>query len=491
MRVLTILLCLFLCCTSTKIYGQDPFEEFKKAKKKEFAMFKDRVDGEYQKMRQKADMEYSNLVKKSWKEYNSIAGIEMPKEKPVKPIEYDKQRQTPTINKLPIKEEKIIEKEIAKTPDPIVPIDPIKDPEREPKNEFAINFYGLDLSFDLGSEHNFTLNDVSENSIAKAWKSLSDEKYDNLLKSCIRYRDKHKLCDWAYIQMLNELATSFFGKQCNESTLLAAYLYAQSGYKMRLAKSNGVLYMLYASKYIIYSKSYWTLDGEMYYMYGNGANKVNICNANFPKEQALSMQINHSQDFARKDSKQINLAATGVSTSIYVNENLINFYKNYPCSGNKDEKWSTYANTPMSKEVKARLYPALHESISGKSETEAANLLLHFVQTAFEYEYDDKLWGGDRVFFAEETLYYKYSDCEDRSILFAHLVKDLLGLDVVLLYYPGHLATAVKFTNYSKGDYLNVDSDRYTVCDPTYINAPIGKSMPQFVNSSVTVIRLK
>ena len=145
----------------------------------------------------------------------------------------------------------------------------------------------------------------------------------------------------------------------------------------------------------------------------------------------------------------------------------------------------------MSKEVKARLYPALHESISGKSETEAANLLLHFVQTAFEYEYDDKLWGGDRVFFAEETLYYKYSDCEDRSILFAHLVKDLLGLDVVLLYYPGHLATAVKFTNYSKGDYLNVDSDRYTVCDPTYINAPIGKSMPQFVNSSVTVIRLK
>ena len=491
MRVLTRLLCLCLCCIATNIYGQDPFEEFKKAKEQEFAKFKSKVNEEYQKMRQKIDLEYSNMVKKSWKEYNSVAGVEVPKERPVKPIEYDKQRQTPTINKLPIKEEKNIEERRVKAPDPIVPIEPIKTPERETINQFGIDFYGLALSFDLGSEHRFTLNDISENSIAKAWKALSNDKYSNVIKSCIHYRDEHKLCDWAYIQMLNELATAFFGKQCNESTLLAAYLYAQSGYKMRLAKSNETLYMLYASKYIIYSKNYWTIDGEMYYMYGNGANRINICKANFPKEQPLSMQINHSQSFAKKDSKQIHLTGTGVSAGIYINENLINFYKNYPCSGNKDEKWSTYANTPMSKEVKAHLYPALKESISGKSETEAANLLLHFVQTAFEYEYDDKLWGGDRVFFAEETLYYKYSDCEDRSILFAHLIKDLLGLDVVLLYYPGHLATAVKFTNYSKGDYLNVGGNRYTVCDPTYINAPIGKSMPQFVNSSATVIRLK
>ena len=30
--------------------------------------------------------------------------------------------------------------------------------------------------------------------------------------------------------------------------------------------------------------------------------------------------------------------------------------------------------------------------------------------------------------------YYPYSDCEDRSILFARLVKDLLGLDVVMWF---------------------------------------------------------
>lgn len=57
-------------------------------------------------------------------------------------------------------------------------------------------------------------------------------------------------------------------------------------------------------------------------------------------------------------------------------------------------------------------------------------MILNWVQTGSEYEYDDKVWRHDRAFFAEETLYYPYCDCEDRSILFSRFVRDLLGLDV-------------------------------------------------------------
>ena len=88
---------------------------------------------------------------------------------------------------------------------------------------------------------------------------------------------------------------------------------------------------------------------------------------------------------------------------------------------------------------------------------------MNFVQTAFVYEYDDKVWGTDRSFFADECLYYPYCDCEDRSILFSRLVRDLLGLDVVLIYYPGHLATAVKFSSEVSGDYITYDGARYTI----------------------------
>ena len=34
-------------------------------------------------------------------------------------------------------------------------------------------------------------------------------------------------------------------------------------------------------------------------------------------------------------------------------------------------------------------------------------------------------------------------NCEDRAILFTRIVRDLLGLKCILIYYPGHLASAV------------------------------------------------
>ena len=105
-------------------------------------------------------------------------------------------------------------------------------------------------------------------------------------------------------------------------------------------------------------------------------------------------------------------------------------------------------------------------------------MLLNWVQTGFVYEYDDKVWGHDRAFFAEETLYYPYCDCEDRSILYSRLIRDLLNLDVALIYYPGHLATAVCFDQDVQGDAMIINGRKFIVCDPTYIGAPVGAQMP-------------
>ncbi len=75
-------------------------------------------------------------------------------------------------------------------------------------------------------------------------------------------------------------------------------------------------------------------------------------------------------------------------------------------------------------------------------------------------------------------------------ILYSRLVRDLMGLQVVLLYYPGHLATAVEFNENIPGDYIVLNGHRYLVCDPTYINAEIGNTMPGMDNSKVSVIML-
>ena len=70
-------------------------------------------------------------------------------------------------------------------------------------------------------------------------------------------------------------------------------------------------------------------------------------------------------------------------------------------------------------------------------------------------------------------------------------MRDLLALKVVLVYYPGHLATAIHFSNDVRGDYLMLSGTRYTICDPTYIGASVGMTMPDMDNSKATVILLE
>lgn len=119
------------------------------------------------------------------------------------------------------------------------------------------------------------------------------------------------------------------------------------------------------------------------------------------------------------------------------------------------------------------------------------DILCHWDQTGLVYEYDDKVWGHDRAFFADETLFYPYCDCEDRSIMLTRIVRDLLGLKCALVYYPGHLATAIALGENIKGDYIRIEGIKYIVYDPTYIGAPIGMTMPDMDNKSAKVIVLK
>jgi len=126
--------------------------------------------------------------------------------------------------------------------------------------------------------------------------------------------------------------------------------------------------------------------------------------------------------------------------------------------------------------------------MQGMSEQQAVNFLLRFVQTSLKYETDEQQFGEENYLFPEETLFYPYSDCEDRAILFAWLVESLLGLQVIGLDYPGHVAAAVHFNETVSGDSVSYQGKRYVVTDPTYTNASAGMTMPDFKKFKPTVI---
>lgn len=434
---------------------------------------------------------FQEYLEKSWEIMNGSKPLEKPKEKDVPPAVVPKNTPPPSPEDKPVPFTNP-EPEPAPEPKPS-PVFPIKEvPETSP-NTVSFVFYGTPCSVRMPRA--VRMGSLSD--IAKLWEEFSGSEYDNMLYDCLSIKKKLSLCDWAYMQMVESFATHAYGNNA-EAIVLQGYILTVSGVRIFFAKDGrGALHILLSTDRDLYGAPYWTIGKEHCFLLdGCSDDSMSIMSKAFDGTLPLSLDLNANMKFALNDSPVRTLVPRGSQTlqaNVSSNLNLIRFYNNYPESvrgGDFTTRWRLYANTPLSLESRNRLYPALYSAIDGKSEKERVELLLNFVQTAFEYEYDDKVWGRDRVFFADETLYYPYCDCEDRSILFSRLVRDLTGLGVVLLYYPGHLATAVCFNEQVTGDYLLIDGRKYVVCDPTYIGAPVGLTMPKMNNETAVVIRL-
>lgn len=459
----------------------EEYEKYRQQTIKRYADFRDECNGKY-----------VEFLKQAWEYYKAAPVIPMPKEDVVPPVVIEDDREK-TIDDKELPYDEVI-------PAPVVepqpqPIEPVEPHPVISEIWFEFSFFNTAMKVRVDDSHRFELASLDGNDVSKVWEQLMSDKYDNMLVDCLKIRDDYQLCDWAYLLMLLHFSGEFLQSE-NEMILLTAYLYSQSGYKMRLGADQNGLTILFGTKHQIYGLPYFDIDGDYYYTLNGGSEEMQIADFAFPNEKNLSLLVPSEPLLYMSESEERQMKAEGYGTvaSCSVNTNLIDFFDSYPTSQLDDNpmtRWAMYANTPLDSSIKQKLYPALAEAMDGKSYPEAADILLDFVQSAFVYEYDDKVWGGDRALFAEESLFYPYCDCEDRSILYSRLVRDLLGLDVILVYYPGHLATAVKFDEPLKGDYIQLGSDKYLVCDPTYIGASIGMTMPDMDNNSAKVILLK
>lgn len=456
-----------------------------------FNNFKKQTETKFLTFRQECNRQYTDFVRQAWEKMGAEPAVERPQEPEVKPVVYEDTVSTDRINFFG---RKLVQSVVARfkpvrtVREQPKPVEPIKEVEMSKEEEefcsMPFIFFGSEMTVRLDETKRLDVGRITPNRIADILLHLSGTTYDNLLYDCIALRKEHNLCDWAYLLMLKEITDQFCGTDTNESVVLLGYLYYQSGYKVRFAyNDDNRLFLLVASDHTIYGKFSYRLDGEKFYPVQEVKEDLYISNARFPKEQSLSLRIDQPMEFDDVDSDYRTITSNkypDVTFNVSVNRCLIDFYNTYPASyinGDQFSRWVLYAETPMDNRVKEQIYPVLRSRLEGLSELEAVSRLLNLIQTGLEYEYDDVVWGGDRAFFAEESLYYPYCDCEDRSILLTRLIRDLLGLECVLVYYPGHLASAVHFTEQVPGDYYELDGKEFTVCDPTFINAPVGMQM--------------
>lgn len=477
---------LLLGVTLTVSLGaQNPFES-------EFNSFFEQSVQEFSDFRDRINAEYADFLLTSWEEFNAEIPVEKPFEKPVPPVAYDADRTVRKASKAIPFDETVRTGALFESP---APDQPIQSSNIGQARSVEFTSFGLPLSVKVPADREFKLASCNARELSKAWKKLSANEYDVILADCLTIRKEEGLCDWAYLNMLSDFAIQFLGKG-DAATFLTAFLFAQSGYRMRLAQGSNKLFLLYGTDFIIYNKSFFEIGDQFYFPFGGAeCQTLQIANIPYPDETSLSFIMDSEQHFGGSLSEERKLVSKrySVSAESRVSEGQIEFFSTYPSAqlgDNTMTRWSIYANSPFCETVKARLYPSLKKMIEGKSELDATDILLDFVQTAFKYELDEKLWGIDRIFFAEETLYYPYCDCEDRAILFSRLVRDLLNLKVALVYYPGHLATAVRLPDGAAGDYFTLEDGLYTVCDPTFIGAPVGNTMPGLDNVAAKIILL-
>lgn len=478
----------------------------------------------FQEYRDKRDKEFTGFLQSQWKEMQTFQGLvrdktpkpdHIPKAptKPVTPAKPvtkpepvttpitqvpGKQPQTqPTIKVTPVPTPKPVIVQVpviqpVPTPVKIIPAPIVKQPKGK---RVQIRFYGQNLDFYYDPKLKVGLHrPINEKAMSRIWSEMSQADYEGLLKQINAQREPLKLNDWGYALLTNFIAQKVHPNSKNNQSIFTWYLMTKAGYQARIAYDNNYVYLLMPSQQQLFGAPYFTFDKIRYYALSfdgikQKPGKIFTYNGHYPgADKRLDMSLSRAFNTGRQQQDRfLHFTYKGKTHRINVgyDKETIQYLKTYP-----QMDITLYFNSELNQATANPLLKQLKPLVEGKSEEEAVNLILRFVQTAFKYKTDEQQFGIENYLFPEETLHYPYSDCEDRSVFFAWIVHHLLGLQVVGLDFPGHIAAAVHFNDNVGGDAIKFNGKRYVITDPTYINADAGMTMPAYKNKKPGVIRV-
>ncbi|WP_373034540.1 hypothetical protein [Sulfurimonas sp.] len=485
-----------LLCASA--LSAQSFEDFKRSQAESFTKYKDERDNAFNK-----------YLKQQWEAYNVYKGKplyekpkprEIPSAKPkkiksvgpkisikVKKIEHvePKPVQEFTIVKKPEVKEKIVKKEIV-TPKEQIKIVKIEPKKEEPKvkvvsKDINFDFYGSKLGFDVSSGiKKAKFYPQNQEGIRNFFDSVASSEYDSLINEIKRVSSVMNLNDWGVYLLVLDIAKNVYKDQDN-SNLLSWFIFNKLGYAVKVGLAKRHIILMHYSKKTIYSTPNYNFSNKKFYVVANYAKgsvgrlysyKQNYPGADKPMDLSLKTLPNLMSDMKQK-TLSFSDYGKKYSVSFEYNKNLIDFMSTYP-----QADYETYFNAPIDSRTYESIAKDIKKYVDGKKAGDAMNFVLHFVQKSFKYERDDQQFGREKVMFANETLYFDKSDCEDRAVLFSYLVKELFGISVVGVKYKDHMATALYVP--MEGDSVKTGRRKLIIADPTYINASIGQSMPKY-----------
>jgi hypothetical protein len=355
----------------------------------------------------------------------------------------------------------------------IVPFANAKEQGIDVRVDFYINtFYvsiGSDILIDLPQP-------LTNQSLKKGYATINMAHYQPLIDSLLSYKERYRLNDWMYYQLIRRVAQQISPKEDNYGryTFYKWFMLCQSGYDARLALSQQkVIFYVYNDE-DIRDIPYFMVDGKQFVCLNYHDYARADLNADPPipvslpvpaAQKAFSYKVTLMPDFKPEHDIEKQMAFVyehkKYHFSIKLNSDMEKAFANYP-----GVSFETYFNIPLSKETYGSLIPMLKNNIKGMDQRKGVDYLMRFTRYAFLYENDEENFGKEKRMSPGQTLYSAYSDCDDRAALFFYLVKEIYNLPMIALLYPTHITMAVEFSK-PVGDPIMYKGKTYSVCEPT------------------------
>lgn len=509
-NIVVIVICLFL--GENIIYAQNSLrDEFIKSSKSKYEAYKKGQEEAYKKYTKEQNEAYANYIKASWQLFEDYKMHTSPftepkfKKVPIAPnAEYNdksdlNREYNDFIVDISIHEDSESYNDISIEDSIIKSL--TNGYENYSSTQVEVDFYGEDLVFNVGNNLFLNLSGVYEDDVANYFLQISEYEDESLTlwNDISRYSTEFGLNEWGEYLMLKILSEKMFVSN-NERVAFCFYMLRNYGfYKTKIARGsqsqNLILLIAIDNTKKVYGYKYFSfnednVDIKYYVIYGDKMQGEGIYTYNVNEQDInlaqIGLEFNKILAIGRCDKvRSLNVERLNSTINLPYNSRNINFLNEVP-----QTIFPIYFVSDMTEEAQQALYNKFGHLKHEYSATEAVDILLNFVQTAFDYQTDNEQFGCEKYFYPEESIAYPYCDCEDRSALFSWLVKTYLGLQVVGLKYPGHLATAVYFGENIEldGNEIVYQNKKYYVCDPTYIGASVGMTMPQFKNVDPIIV---
>lgn len=342
---------------------------------------------------------------------------------------------------------------------------------------YSFEFYGNTFNFELDPSADVQYSSaLAPSEIDAFYRKINSGNHQSIVTALMAYKEKHRLNDWLYYQLIRKTAQQIAPKADNyyRYTLYKWFFLSKSGYDARLALERDKILFYVLSEDDISDIPFYTSEGKQYVCLnihdypGIDLKHNKIYPVDLKTEEGVghfSYKVTQLPDFKPENYAIKNLQFRYRQRIYYFEVKLTHevqtIFANYPVVDFK-----SYFNISLSRETYSSLIPSLKNTVAGMSQKKGVDYLMRFTRNAFLYEDDERVFGKEKRLTPEQTLFSEYSDCDDRAALFFYLVKEIYNLPMIALLYPTHITMAVQFDK-PAGKPIIYNGKKYYVCEPT------------------------